>query len=419
MISQLYQLSKKYQWAVANSGLIQDVYILNQPPSYGKKGRALRKVIALMKFNFAALIVIRTIALIDVSRWWWRACSDSIIETGECRIFVGFGAGPEEEMWHKFSEENNGSVFRLDQTQPASFGKLHRPHLISLWKETWIRSGQTFDFLQKESVEPVVSCLLDFVTFATMRMGQYMFFLRWWTEMQDRGIQKVTFISADTPAFACLDSGFRKVEFRQHGLLRKSVLMPPFPNMRLLTKEELKYYSTLMPDSQIETDQPDKKVTLHRKVILLASVYDWENFNKLNEMKTLIEFFRWASLRGFRIVVRRHPRENDDFWQTHFPDIIIDDGGDSFEDAMLRLRPMMMVTWFSTTLIDALRCNVVPVSISAIDNQHVQDLIVSLPDHCLMWPEQRAVLDSLAAGEVSVDVVVRELSSSNGMAHEP
>lgn len=418
MISQLYQLSKRYQWAVANSGLIQDVYILKQPPSYGKRGRALRKIIALMRFNFAVLIVMRTIALADVSRWWWKAGPDCKTEAGECRIFVGFGAGPEEKMWRKFSEENKGSVFRLDQTQPASFGKLHRPHLISLWKETWIRSGQTFDFLQKESVEPVVSCLLDFVTFATMRMGQYVFFLRWWTEMLDRGVQKVAFISADTPAFACLDSGFRKVEFRQHGLLRKSILMPPFPVMKLLTEDEKNYYADLMPDSRIEVVGSHHVVFRHRKVILIASCYETPSFYKQNYLQTLNETIVWASQRGFRIVVRRHPCENDDFWQTHFPDIIIDDGDDSFEDAMLRLRPMIMLTWFSTTLIDALRCNVVPVSISAIDNRHVQDQIITLSEHCLMWPEQKPVLDSLAVGELSVDEVVRKLSRSKGMAHE-
>ena len=59
-------------------------------------------------------------------------------------------------------------------------------------------------------------------------MGKYILYRTWWQEIEQASISQVVFISAETPAFACIDAGMAAVEYRQHGLHRKSILMPAF-----------------------------------------------------------------------------------------------------------------------------------------------------------------------------------------------
>lgn len=326
-----------------------------------------------------------------------------------CRIFVGFGAGPEEEMWQTFVAGTGDPTVRLDETRPETFFTYYCPRLGCLWKQVWRESGAVIAFLATTDLEPVASYRKDAITFAAMRMALYLLYRSWWTEHKDRGIIDVVFLAADTPAYACVDTAVAPVEYRQHGLNRRTILLPAFPRLKLLTAVEAEWYSRCMPQVKSSTLPCRVSVSQHELVLLIASVYTAPGFNKANDLGRLKDLIKWAERNGFRVIVRKHPREEDDFWSRHFPNVTIDPGGDRFEDALSRLRPMFVASWFSTSLVDALLANVVPVSIMQATDSWINDMVFEIPEHCLLWPIGESVMNALVKGETDVDSVVSGL----------
>lgn len=409
----LYPLYLERQWFLANSTVLQ-AWLQNDASkvTYGPRGKWVWRLINMATQFHLTLWVIRVIGSLDALIWWRNAGAAGKVLEDHSEVFVGFGAGSEEKMWSYFLQKTNGRAVRLDQTEVKTFGAYHRPKLVTLLKEIWHQSAQAYTFLAKTQIQPVVSYRLDFFTFTAMRMAQYAFHKCWWRVRGDLKIERVVFISADIPAYACLDAGLSNVEFHQHGLLRKSLLMPKFPCMELLTESEKKYYLELMPNSKINFRKNNGSVTDHRRIILIASIYEIPNFSKALSLSVLEDLYKWANTNELRIIIRKHPKENGDFWSNYFPELHIDAIDDSFNEALVRIKPMIMLTWFSTSLIDALHSNIVPVTISAIEDVHVQDMIINMRSHCLSWVEDRQVLNELVSGKVTVAEVVSSIASS-------
>lgn len=408
LLGKLYENS---HWSLANSSVIQAA-LDGVKPIYGPRGKMVRRSIGLVWSSpMTALFIMRLIGCMDISRWWilsMQAKQHRFIAAEPCRFFVGFGAGSEEFMWQKFQEEDNNIAVRLDQTQPSSFGTVYRPSLLKMYKAVWRESRIAFNFLKSNELETVSHLCVEFVTYATLRLGTYAYFLNWWKELPIN-IKDVVFISADIPAFACLDAGVEHVTYWQHGLMRKSVLMPRFDKFHLLTKAEINYYGQFFPPNRMVLEHGAASINQHRRVILLSSCYETEAFRKKDFVDSINELVDWANEFDVEIIVRKHPREVDDFWTNFFSQLCIDSVADSFEEALTRIRPMMMVTWFSTTLIDALRFNVVPISISSMEDDNVRDLVMNLHDSCLIWPESREILNQLLTGDTTVEAVISSI----------
>lgn len=411
LLEKLYENS---HWSLANSSLIQAA-LDGVKPIYGPRGKMVRRCIGLVWSSSASvLFVMRLIGCMDIFRWWilsLRTKPHRAIPAGPCRFFVGFGAGPEESMWRRFQEGDNKNSIRLDQTQPSSFGAVYRPSLLKMYKGVWRESRIAFNLLKSNELETVSHLCVEFVTHATSKLATYVFFLNWWKELPIN-TKDVVFISADIPAFACLDAGVEPVTYWQHGLMRKSVLMPPFDKFHMLTKAEMNYYSQFFAPNRIVLEHTAASISQHRRVILLSSCYETEAFKKKDFVDAINELYDWACEFDTEIIVRKHPREVDEFWANFFPQLCIDSIGDSFEEALTRIRPMMMVTWFSTTLIDALRFNVVPISMSSLEDDNVRDLVVDLHDNCLIWLESREILNQLLTGNTTVEAVISSLGIS-------
>lgn len=405
-------LPQKLQWAIANSDLIRDLFVLRQKPCYSPKRRVIRSLVGWTDRYAGTLFLTRLVGLVMVTRWWWRSGPAKRKLPDQCRIFVGFGAVPEEHMWHQFLEESCEPAVRLDQTKAATFGCFYRPTLLSLWKEIWFLANKVLDFLGNITIKQVVLYRKDFITFAVLRMSEYVFYNCWWRGNEDNNISQVVFITGGLAAHGCLNSGFSQVEYRQHGLLQRSGLMPAFPIMLFLTKKERDFYSPFFPETITKVVSTNIRVKEHRPIILIASIYDTGECRKSDALKVLTELFAWADDNGLQIIIRMRPRENDNFWQSYFPQSVIDHQHDNFSNALLRLRPMIMVTWFSTTIIDALRCNVVPVSICDMSDNNVQILTLNLEDHCLLWSDSRELLDQLVTGKTTVEFIVERLNKS-------
>jgi hypothetical protein len=406
----LHQLYREHHWFLANSPVLQAWLQCDVPANmYGSRGKWVLRAMHIAIGLHLGLLMTRIIGSLDVFLWWLKAGASNQNLSKHSAIFVGFGAGPEAAMWSEFSQENNGLAVRLNQTDASTFGSFHRPRLMVLWRECWRQSASAYSFLAATKLEPVTLHRVDFFTFVAMRVAQYSFYKCWWKEVDLDQVSCVVFISADTPAYACLDAGVDNVEFRQHGLLRKSVLVPHFKNMKLLSMAEKKYFLNLVPLSTIELKQSNKLINIHHRTIIIASIYNIQNINKEQSLIVLQELVNWAEQNSLNIVIRKHPKENDTFWEDHFPRLMIDSVSDSFESLLIRHKPMMVATWYSTTLVDALRCNVVPITISPMKDIHVQDMVLNLREHCLAWPDDKNLLTKLVNGETTVEAVTAHI----------
>jgi len=414
ILKELYKAPAGFRWALANSGLqkIMTGEAWDVSP-FGRRGRLIRRLVGFAGVFGCVRIVVAVVAASEVIRLMYLARRfPPVVLPESCCIFVGFGAGPEEQMWHAFAEDSGDAAIRLDATKPETFLAYHRPSTWELFKQTWRSSAAVVPFLSKTKLEPVASNREDTLTFAALRMGEYILHRTWWEEIEQASISQVVFISADFRAFACIDANIAPVEYHQHGLHRKSILMPSFPVLKMLTQVEADWYRQYLPQSEIEVLRPQQRVVGHRPCILIASIYEVPRFYKNQDLARMQSLLLWANQNNLEVVIRKHPRETDHFWQTHFPELEIDKSQGRFEDALMRIKPMFVVSWFSTSLVDALLANVVAVSIMQATDSRITDLIFEIPKHCLLWPIAEPAMNALVNGQTDVDSVVSDLQEA-------
>ncbi len=414
IFKELYQAPAEFRWALANSGLGKLVAGASMEVStFGRQGRKIRRLIGLACVFGAARLAVALVALLEMARLMYQArrVHPLALPTAS-RVFVGFGAGPEEQMWRAFAAESGDPAIRLDEMRPETFLAYHRPGKRTLFRHIWSASAALVPFLSKTALEPVASNRKDTLTYAALRMGKYILYRTWWQEIEQASISQVVFISAETPAFACIDAGMAAVEYRQHGLHRKSILMPAFSTLKMITQVEADWYRQFLPQSRIEVLRPKHRLAQHRPRILVASIYEVPRFSKKQDLVRVQSLVRWAKQNNLGVIIRKHPRETDDFWPTYFPELEIDASQDLFEDAMVRIKPMFVVSWFSTSLVDALLANVVAVSIMQATDSRITDMVFEIPKHCLLWPIGAPVMNALVNGQTDVDSVVSGLLES-------
>ena len=179
--------------------------------------------------------------------------------------------------------------------------------------------------------------------------------------------------------------------------------------LKLLTISEAAWLRECMPKVESVVLPPLYRVESHAPVMLIASLNNSEGLTKDDYLKRLQSLIEWASRVGLRVVVRKHPRETDDFWIRHFPRLEVDTGTDQFIEVLERLRPLFVVSWFSTCLVDALQANVVPVSLMEASHYYTVSIVFNILDHCLLWSESQPVMDALVDERAVVASVVSDL----------
>ena len=182
-----------------SSSLLQ-AGLFNHKVIYGTRGKIVRSWISLMwHYPVLVLLSMRLIGCIDVTLLWRNAHKGQSRSTATpCRIFVGFGAGPEEYMWERFKNASPILSIRLDQTNPSTFGSIYRPKVIDLWRKVWYEAKIAFEVIMNASIEPVQELRADYITQATTRLAQYAFFFQWWKGF-NKDLKDIVFITPDIP----------------------------------------------------------------------------------------------------------------------------------------------------------------------------------------------------------------------------
>jgi hypothetical protein len=408
--AELQDLPDSLHWAVADSSLLEAL-ANEQPVHRGPRGERLHTLIRWADCLHLSGAVLLFVGLVEALVNWRRQGSVREGPVAVRRFFVGFGAGPEEALYLNYLAEGEGQVARLSQVDLATFGPWRR---VGLWQVLTVLRVAHRTALEAVTrlPESLASARLHFLTFAGMRIGSYSY-VRAWCE----GIRKshpdlteVCFLSADTPAFAAVDAGL-PTRHLQHGFIRHSLLLPGFERVDALTGDEANHYRRRLPTARVKvTMSPHIACKDLSQGILIASVYE-----RRDEMLRILPFLEWTRTQGCAVWVRRHPREEQSFWagDSCVGRFQIEDGDANFLMALKRLRPRIVVSWYSTALADALNCGIVPVTINDEKTPSVVDMVYPLLDRALQWPRQQAHIARLMHDDDLYCETIRALRGNN------
>ncbi len=312
------------------------------------------------------------------------------------RFFVGFGAGAEEEIRVEYCANHSGVVATVNQLDPGSFGSWHRVSLPNGLRSL-MHSMETAKLAAAHLPLELSPWRHDFLTYVGMRIGYYAFMHAWFVLLKDRAggcVTELAFLSADTAAFASADSGLPTC-YLQHGMTRYSTLLPYFSKVVALTEDEAGYFRRYQPQADVSLNLgSDIAISPFQMAngVLVASIYGWEE-----NMWRIDSFIQWAVVKSLPIWVRPHPCEEGSFWANRADanHVRIEADDTSFSGALERLRPRLVISWFSTALFDALASGVIPVTVCVDDDSNVADMVYPLFKRSLRWPADAGLIERL------------------------
>lgn len=415
VMEELYSLHSSYHWVLADSALLQAIE-KNEPVALGVQGRRLNSLVKLSSRIGIVWILIATIGFIQLIRMQRpnKTVSDNNARGTSIYpicFFIGFGAGAEEALFNEYCKNRKDTVDKLDQINASTFAVWHQVSLLSgfrLLLQALVVAKDAIDALPSQ----YLNYRTDFLTCVAKKLGYYIYMRTWFESLKvktDESFKEVAFLSPDTAAFAAVDACL-PVCFIQHGMIRKSLLLPKFTRIEALTMDEATHMKYLLPSADI-TVHVHSRCRIHpsqmSRSVLVASVYGDAEY-----MSLVLPVVSWVDTLKIPLLVRPHPRENGSFWEVSELSgkvVIARNDADIFK-AIYRLRPRLVVSWFSTALIDVLECGVIPVTLCKDDDIHVADLVYPLFKRCLRWPEDRLVIERLLDDDEYYESVLSRLT---------
>lgn len=406
----LIELTQKLQeqsdvpaWVVASSSTVLAV-AANEEECYGPRGKWFYRIFNTLGVTFAAQIVLQLIGSIVVTIWWLKCRKVNRRTQLPEALFIGFGAGPETQMLETFRIEVGCEVAHIDQTKPASLANVALPSLMQLWKQCAIEARKVINGLRFSRNSHIHDNARQWLVSSAIRFSDYVY-VKTWAEALPEPINRLVFISADIPAFAALDaknSDKRKIEFRQHGLLKISIVFPLFKDINSINRQEALHIMRRLPNAEVTvaSEAYNDQVVERTATILFVSPYESGPFSKHDYKHIIQAIHMWAMERDMRLVVRPHPSEGPAFWQSQFPEIPIDNTVGGFYGAMSQFKPLWVVGWYSTALLDALKAGVLPILIMNGSEVALEDMAFPLAEIALNWPKDMDILKRLSGDSV-------------------
>ncbi len=194
--------------------------------------------------------------------------------------------------------------------------------------------------------------------------------------------------------------------------MRRSGVFPDFMKVRALNEYEAGYLRRMIPQAEITCVSYPKIGNRESEdcTVLVASIY-----GPMDQMNLVVPFLEWCESASVRVFVRLHPREAGDFWQSiarRFS-VSIERSNESIIQAFDRIQPAIVVSWFSTALVDALNHGLVPAMLCGEDEDSVRDLIYPLTKLSLNWPRDKSIMEqALRSGEFRVSLADQLRSST-------
>ncbi len=415
----LQKLPAQYHWALADGALLQAIS-RNEPMVRGTRGRLLGGLVKVSQYLGLAWPLISLAGMLELIRLLLRQHRSTQngnrqdVHYPTC-FFVGFGAGKEAELFSQYCEGQAGSVERLNQLNVDSFSSWHcvgiMPGFRSLARALAV-ARMAIAALPSECAP----WRAEYFTYIGMRAGYFAYMCAWFEILKKKtGIRlgEVAFLTGYIPAFAAVDAGLPTC-YLQHGLIRHSTLLPAFMRAEALTIEEADFIRHRSPETRVTTHVRPTHALIPsemKREVLVASIYEIPESGGGEYLSRIMPFIGWANTKSVPVRVRPHPCEDGTFWPAYEAagHVAIEKCDEGFLQAIARLQPRLVVSWFSTAMHDALMCGVIPVSVCADDDRHVADMVYPLFRRCLRWPQDADLIARLLDDDDYYELVLSRL----------
>jgi hypothetical protein len=387
----LQRMPAQYHWVLADEALLLAIS-RGEPIMRGIRGRRLSGLVKASQRLGLLWPLLLLVGMVELVRLLLRQRTSPRNEVCReadypMRFFVGFGAGPEEQFFKLYCEEHPGKVARLDQIDISSFAYWHHVGVIQS-----IRALAHALATARKAVTALPFELTpwrsDFLTYAGMRAGYFAYMSTWFEILRTKAgahLEEIVFLAADTAAFAAADVKL-PICYHQHGLISYNI-QPDFTRVASLTSDEATFLQEVLPKARINLCPGQEPTLTPRKMtreILLASIYGDTNY-----MSSITPVIAWARMMKTPLRVRPHPCEKNECWTEYEAGgvLTIERTDTDFIQAMNRIRPRLVVSWFSTALAEALEYGVVPITVCAEDDRYVAGTVYPLFRRSLRWPQ--------------------------------
>ena len=190
-------------WSIASEYVIHAAAMHEQLP-WGKTTKKLRQLFLLSKKVRLSDVLLFSIGCIKAILIWINVKSKSRPTAYRFKkTFAGFGAASEEHLYKELKQQLQEPLLYINWINYTGMEQLGCPSLFSIISELYKNAfGHTAKF--KKTPPEIRNYEVDFLTAAARTIGHYSFFCAYWKNAKLLGLEQVTFLVPDVPAFSCL-----------------------------------------------------------------------------------------------------------------------------------------------------------------------------------------------------------------------
>lgn len=346
--------------------------------AFGPREGRLRQLLAVT--GRGGMVVASLVLLLGRYLTGRRVATKSVLPEA---IFLGIGAMREQMLRADIQAQLGIEPHFVDQRRAEGFAALPMPSLVQIIRH-WVRAlREALEILSEPDPDFKP---LDLLATLTMRLHELAYLLALFERLHEKRRKSSVYSStADLAAHAACLAGI-KVEYRQHGLLARTLVFPEFSAMVALTAFEGRYVASRVPGLALKLNSPCATLTPLSKVFAFAGDYEAQDPAPVAELAEV------ALANGFHVIVRPHPRGHSKLWDgIRGRDGVAFDTEGRFEEFLGKWRPAFVASWISTTLLDGLQLGAVPVTLSG-DNSV---LLLPIDTIAFSWPQQGALIEHL------------------------
>lgn len=400
LVELVQKLPQEYRWVFNEKNTLMAIY-LEKPTTHNRKMALLKSLIKYSRmfgiewqliYSVGLLIMIKML----VSQVFFTDKKAKISQDYPAAFFVGFNVIKNDQIYLDYCLETSGAVVKLDQVHIGSFFRWYRVN----FRTGMYFLGYSITFAKKAiaAMPPeLVDKREDFLTHIASKLAYYAYMRSWFCMVRriNPSLKEIAFSCQNTASFAAVDEGIH-TNYYSHGALSHAELLPDFNKVTVISNAEMNFVKRRLFDSSVSTyiKQIDKLEPSQMLESVLICSYPSSGNKHMSNITTFLDIARAERI---KVSVRLHPSENDNvFWHKYQEAglVSIEVCDISFRDALVRIKPRLVLSWGSTTLIDTLDNGVIPVYASQDDDIIATELVypankrsLSLNNHLKLLPK--------------------------------
>lgn len=406
LAAKVQRLPAEVRWLYSQPDLIR-ARALGVPLRPGRWTRRASRLLGAARRVGCAEIVVLGAALALALRLWLRPAASVRPSAGRLALFVGIGALGETRLRAALARlAPAAGLVCVDETDPTSLLALHRPNLAGLlatWRSTAKAIGPHLRRSAIAEFEPA-----DLQVWAALRLGDYVFFRAWFRSfVAAHEVELIAMSAASHVAFAAVGCG-PAVIYMPHGFIRRSLVFPDFPEVHVTNRSEARHVQARLGGAAVRRLTTPPMPIQTDRIALVAGHY-----GTIAELERAGGFLDWARRRAYPVVVRPHPRDRTGYWDRwrDVEGVTFEDAVEPFDATLRRLAPRLVVTWGSTTLLDALVHGATPVTLADATARDA-DLVFPFEEIALAWPADELRIGKLAEDRAGAAKMARALGAN-------